>query len=158
MSTPTWLTAKADAASLPALLDRLVSTVQPAQIDNLWVFPTRRVMDAESTVFVLALYEEADRRRVVTAHFRATRNKRGEALIESRLEEHGVTPANRVQRVIDGVLRRLSEDFATTPPASAEIHGSNERWNAAIEALSAVRPGDPLPEVLIDGQGTEPLK
>lgn len=149
MSAPSWLTGKADAASLPALLEGLAPRVAASTIDELYVFPTRRVQGVESTVFVFSVHDQEDRRRVITAHLRATRNKRGEPTIETKLDEHATTPAERVPRVIEGVLKRLSEDFATTPPSHARIDGSVDRWHALIDQLTGIPKGQALPEELI---------
>jgi hypothetical protein len=149
INAPTWLTGKADAASLPALLEGLAARLDVSTIDELYVFPTRRVQGVESTVFVFSVHDAEDRRRVITAHLRATRNKRGEPSIDTKLDEHATTPAERIPRVIDGVLRRLSEDFASTPPSHCRIDGSTERWHALIEQLTNIPKGQALPEELL---------
>jgi hypothetical protein len=134
---PGWLTGRADSGGIPALLERLSRELAVSRIDELWLFPTRRLTGFESTVLVLSLYtDETDRRRVVTAHFKAIRNKRGEATVETRLEEQAVAPADRLIRVIDGVLRRLGDDLAATPQA-ARISGEPERYEALIEAVAS---------------------
>lgn len=134
---PSWLTGRADTGGVPALLERLAQTVPPISIDELWLFPTRRVQGVESTVIVLARYtDEPDRRRVETVHFKATRNKRGEAAVETQLEDHAIAPADRLTRVIDGVLRRLGDDLSATPRA-ARISGEQERWDALVESVAS---------------------
>lgn len=149
VNAPSWLVGKADAASLPALLEGLGPRVGVATIDELYVFPTRRVQGVESTVFVFSVHDAEDRRRVITAHLRATRNKRGEPSIDTKLDEHATTPAERIPRVIEGVLKRLSEDFAATPPSHARIEGSPERWRSLIDQLTSIPKGQPLPEELL---------
>jgi hypothetical protein len=134
---PAWLVGRADSGGVPALLQRLPTTVPPTTIDELWLFPTRRLAGYESTVIVLSLYvDQTDRRRVVTVHFKAVRNKRGEATVESVLEEHAVAPADRLTRVIDGVLRRLGDDMSATPQ-TARISGEEERFEALIEGVAS---------------------
>ena len=156
MSAPTWLTGKADGGSLPALLEGLAARIDVTTVDELYVFPTRRVQGVESTVFVFSVHDEEERRRVITAHLRATRNKRGEPTIETKLDEHATTPPERIPRVIEGVLRRLSEDFASTPPSHAHIDGKDERWRALIDQLMNIPKGQTLPEELIaDEPGRE---
>ena len=150
MSAPSWLTGRADAGSLPVLLDGLAPRIDVATVDELYVFPTRRVQGVESTVFVFSVHDEEDRRRVITAHLRATRNKRGEPAIETRLDEHATAPADRIPRVIEGVLKRLSEEFATTPPSHCRIDRSTARWQALIDQLTGIPKGQPLPEELLD--------
>ncbi len=156
MSAPSWLTGKADAASLPALLEGLAPRIDVSSIDELYLFPTRRVQGTESTVFVFSVNEPEDRRRVITAHLRATRNKRGEPTIETRLDEHATTPPERIPRVIEGVLKRLSEDFAATPPSHCRIEGSEDRWRALIDELTSIPKGQALPEELLADEAQEP--
>jgi hypothetical protein len=137
LSTANWLTGRADTGGVPALLNRLAVAVPPETIDELWIFPTRRLAGVGSTVLVLALYsDEPDRRRVATVHFKATRNKKGEATVETVLEDHAVAPADRLTRVIDGVLRRLGDDLAATP-RTARISGDVDRWEALVEAIAS---------------------
>lgn len=148
-SAPSWLTGKADAASLPALLEGLAPQIDITRVDELYLFPTRRVQGVESTVFVFSVHDEDDMRRVSTAHLRATRNKRGEPTIETRLDEHATAPAERIPRVIEGVLKRLSEDFAATPPSHCRIDGSEQRWRELIDLLTSIPKGQALPEELL---------
>ena len=152
---PSWLTGRADTGGVPALLERLATSVPPESIDELWLFPTRRVQGIESTVLVLARYtDEADRRRVETVHFKATRNKRGEASVDTQLEDHAIAPADRLTRVIDGVLRRLGDDLAATPRA-ARISGDPLRWEALIESFAS---GTELEEALEQVRSRVPAK
>ena len=148
MSAPSWLTGKADSASMASLLERIREQVDVTTVDELFLFPMRKVSGVESTVFVLSLHEADDTRRVLTAHVRATRNKRGEPAIETKFDDQGTIPADRIPRVIDGVLRRLKEDFAT-PPSTARIDGDPARWHALGEVLMSIKASEPLPEVLL---------
>jgi hypothetical protein len=152
MTTPGWLTGKADTASLPALVERLGTQIDIATVEDLWVFPTRRVNGVESTVFVLSLYEPDERRRVITAHVRATRNKRGMPEFDTKLHEHATAPAERLQPVIEGVLDRMSDDYASTPPSRARIDRDPRRWHELVEVLMSVKPNEPLPENLLPNQ------
>ena len=158
INVPSWLTGKADAASLPALLEGLTPQIDVSAIDELYLFPTRRVQGVESTVFVFSVHDAEDRRRVMTAHLRATRNKRGEPAIETKLDEHAIAPAERIPRVIEGVLRRLSEEFAATPPSHCRIERSEQRWRELIQYLTSVPKGQSLPEELLaDPKAEEPI-
>ena len=152
MSAPSWLTGKADAASLAALVEQLGRKIDVGTVDELWLFPTRRVSGVESTVFVLSLHDHDDWRRVLTAHVRATRNKRGDPALETRLTEHATTPAERLPRVIAGVLRRLGDDYAAIPPSYARIDCSARQWQALIEVLMSIKANEPLPENLLQNQ------
>ena len=154
MNRPSWLTGKADSASMASLLERIRGLIDVTTVDELFLFPMRRVSGVESTVFVLSIHDRDDTRRVITAHVRATRNKRGEPAIETKLDEQGTIPADRIPRVIDGVLKRLKEDFAT-PPSTARIDGKPERWHALGEVLMGIKAGEPLPEVLLADDAAE---
>ena len=154
MTAPSWLTGKADAASIASLVERLATQIDVTTVDQLWLFPTRRVAGVESTVFVLSMDDQEDQRRVITAHVRATRNKRGEPTIETRLDEQATLSADRIPRVIDGVLKRLGDDFAT-PPSTARIDGSAERWQQLIDVLMTVKAAEPLPETLLPDSQTQ---
>lgn len=148
MTAPSWLTGKADAASLPALMEKLATQIDVTTIDELFLFPTRRFAGTESTVFVLSIHDHEDQRQVVTAHTRATRNKRGEPTIETKLDEQAILAVDRIPRVIEGVLKRLSDDFAT-PPSTARIDRSTERWNQVIDVLMSIKANEPLPDILL---------
>lgn len=149
---PSWLTGNVDKASLAAIAEALGGQIDPATVDELWLFPTRRVAGVDSTVFVFSIYEHEDRRRVVTAHVRAVRNKRGEATLETKLVEHATAPSEMVPRVIAGVLHRLGEEYASTPPSAARIDCSMERWHALVDVLMSVTSGQTLPEVLLQNE------
>ncbi|MGQ0815518.1 MAG: hypothetical protein ACT4O1_13855 [Gemmatimonadota bacterium] len=148
MNAPSWLTGRADAASLASLIEKLGTQIDVATVDELFVFPMRRVAGVESTVFVLSIHDPDEKRRVITAHVRATRNKRGEPAIETKLDEQAIIPAERIPRVIEGVLKRLSDDFAT-PPSVARIAGSRERWTELGQVLMSIKANEPLPENLL---------
>jgi hypothetical protein len=156
INAPTWLTGRADGGSLPVLLEGLAARVPATTIDEIYLFPTRRVQGVESTVFVFSVHDAEERRRVITAHLRATRNKRGEPAIDTILHEHAIAPAERIPRVIEGVLKRLSEDFASTPPSHCRIDSSEARWKQMIEQLTSIPKGNALPEELLveAGNGT----
>lgn len=125
------------------LLGSLTSELAVESIDSVWVFPPRRLGDAESTVVVLALYcDDADRRRIVTARFISRRQRNGALAVEREVAEHGIAPAERVERLIDGVLRRLGDEPGETPQA-ARIEGQPDRWLELVaqHSPSAAAPG-----------------
>lgn len=155
MSAPAWLTGKADAASLPALMEKLGGLIDTSTIDEFWVFPTQRSAGVESTVFVVSFHEEQEMRRVITAHFRTIRNRRGEPTIDSKLDEHALAPAERIPRVIEGVLKRM-DDFSAVAPGHARIDRNPARWAEVIEVLVNLKPNEPLPETLLaNAKGNE---
>lgn len=155
MTAPSWLTGKADAASLAAIAESLGTQIDPATVDELWLFPTRRAAGVESTVFVFSIHEHEGRRRVVTAHVRAVRNKRGVPALETKLVEHATAPAEMVPRIIAGVLHRLGDEYAATPPSAARIDCSMDRWHELVNVLMSVKPNEPLPETLTQNGATK---
>lgn len=124
-----WINAGADEGALHALLDRIVERVPRERIDVLWIFPPRLAGGIESTVMVIAGFDDdADRRTVATAHFRVTRDRRGRASVDLQMQEHGSAPLGATQRVVDGVLRRLGDEVGRETPRRTEIAGSAAAW------------------------------
>ncbi|MBX6366308.1 MAG: hypothetical protein IRZ00_20885, partial [Gemmatimonadetes bacterium] len=125
-----------DETTPPAsLLEALARTIPIADIDELWLFPPRRVGAADSTVVVVAAFDDDPaRRRVLTARFSVTRGAKGQPVLQQDLAEHGAAPADRIPRLVDGVLRRLDEP-ADAAPVHLRVGGSEERWAQAVAGL-----------------------
>ena len=149
MSTaPQWVNAGPDEGALHALLQRLSAELPVREIDQLWLFPTRRAGGIESTVVVAAAFDadDADRRTVITAHFTVTRDKKGRAQVSDRMLEHGVAPDSAVPRVVEGVLRRLGDEVGKEAPRHVELGGDADAWWSLIEELGGTRPVEPSEE------------
>ena len=132
-----WVNTEPDEAAPHALLDRLAQQIPAAIIDEIWLFPTRRAGGVESSVFVVTAYgEDPERRRVVTAHFSVTRDKKGRAQVQQHIEEHALAPAAALGRVVDGVLRRLGDEIAHAPRAE-RIDRDPACWQALRLDLGA---------------------
>ncbi len=115
------------AAALAAAGARLPSE----RVDRVWLFPPRQTGEKETGLAVLAVFPEedggsADRRGVWTLGYEAERLKGGKTQRTDSLVEQAVAPAGRVERVIEGVLRRLGTD--TEVPATFEVEGDPARW------------------------------
>ncbi len=145
----------ADPTSPVALLQALARALPPEAIDELWIFPARRVGGSQSTVIVASAFEpnagaatgpegsdaeagqtaEAapDRRRIITARFTLGGDAHAREL-RQELAEHGAAPAERIGRVVDGVVRRLDDEPA--PPRHARIAGDASRWLELLEHLA----------------------
>jgi hypothetical protein len=135
MSSAQWANIGDDAGALHALLERLRSHVAVESMDFLWLFPPRRIAIGESVVVVVAACDEDEgRRRVITARFTVSRNRKGVADVKERVDEHGTAPADAVARIVQGVLRRLGED-AEAEPRAEQINGELDRWDALIVEL-----------------------
>ena len=135
MTTSPWANIGDDAGAIHALLQRIADHVSVPLIQDLWIFPARRIAAGESIVIVVgANGEDDDRRRVITAHFTVIRNKKGAATVTARFDEHGTAPTAAVPRIVQGVLRRLGEDMDASPREEI-IGASHERWDALIVDL-----------------------
>jgi hypothetical protein len=132
MSSQQWANIGDDEGALYALLERIPQQLAVTLIDYVWIFPARRIAIGESIVVVVGGFaEDAERRRVLTAHFTISRDKKGRAFVNMRFDEHGSAPEAAVPRIVDGVLRRLGED-ADAPPREEQIGGNPDRWDALI--------------------------
>lgn len=126
----------AEAAPIFALLNGLAERLGIASIDQLWLFPPRRVADAETAVVVLsAFHDDEDRRRVFTAHYAALTDRKGQLEIEEHVEERGIAPVERIGRLVEGVLQRVEDELAAAPPRAARIAGDPGLWSELVESL-----------------------
>lgn len=126
-----------EAAPIFALLNGLAERVGIAGIDEVWLFPPRRVADAETAVVVVSVFQEddEDRRRVFTAHYAAFTDRKGRLEIEEHVEERGIAPTERIGRLVEGVLQRVEDELAAAPPRTARIAGDPGRWGELLESL-----------------------
>ncbi|MEJ2187340.1 MAG: hypothetical protein P8Z36_15620 [Gemmatimonadota bacterium] len=125
-----------EAAPIFALLNGLAERLGIAGIDQLWLFPPRRVADAETADVVLsAFHDDPGRRRVFTAHYAALTDRKGRLEIEEHVEERGIAPTERIGRLVEGVLQRVEDELAASPPRAARIDGDPGRWNELVESL-----------------------
>jgi len=150
-----------DPSSPVALLEALARALPPETIDELWIFPARRLGAAtQSTVIVASAFEAtaaappeaqppaaeepgqapgaevpSDRRRIITARFTLAGDPRTRQELHHELAEHGAAPAERVGRVVDGVVRRLDDE--PEPPRHARIAGDLARWTELLQKLGS---------------------
>lgn len=126
---------------LLALLMSLASRVSTRALDELWIFPPRTSAKSESALVVVsAFHDDPDRRRVLTARYKATRAADGTYAVDESLVEHAVAPADRIGRVIDGVIRRLDDDLAQLAPVPNRIEGDTDNWVALLDSIGASGP------------------
>lgn len=151
MSTAQWANIGDDPGALHALVERLPEHVPVAAIDYLWIFPARRIAIGESIVIVIGAFDvDPERRRVGTAHFTVSRNRKGAATVNVRFDEHGSAPVGAVPRIVQGVLRRLGEDTEASP-REEQICGESDRWDALVVELGGApriedaAPAEPAP-------------
>jgi hypothetical protein len=149
MSSGQWANIGEDAGALHALVERIAGHVPVSIIDYLWIFPPRRIAVGESVVVVIGALDEAERRRVITARFTVTRNRRGEASVTTRFDEHGTAPVDAIARIVQGVLRRLGEDTSAEPREVA-VAGRTQRWDDLIVELGGRPPAAAPDRTLAD--------
>lgn len=123
---------------LGAALAGVAGRFPPERLAQVWLFPPRRVAAKESglAVLVVTADDAADERRTIwTLRYEAEAGKGGKVARTDALEEQGTVPADRVDRIVDGVVRRL--DGEGGPPDVRELEGDEEAWRALLEELGA---------------------
>jgi hypothetical protein len=122
------------AAALAAAADRVPSE----RIDQVWVFPPHPRGAKESGLAVLAAYAgEPDdpRRTIFTVQYEAESVKGLVKRVDVVLEE-GTVPRDRLDRLVDGIVRRLGGGLET--PDIRDLAGSAESWAALLAELGGV--------------------
>jgi hypothetical protein len=114
---------------LRRVLERLPERVPPERIDCLWRFAPRDLNGRESGLLVLSLFDEAEpaspTRELLTLRYEAEA-ARNEIRVTDTLTSQGRAPADRIPRLIEGVLARLEDE--REDPAAEEIRGDPARW------------------------------
>jgi hypothetical protein len=122
--------------ALGRLLLELTATVPVHRIDRVWVFAPRTTAARETGLVVLSLLgespERADRRQLVTVRYEAE-TVRGAVRRADRITEEGWAPADRLSRLIAGVLARLGA--GAEEPVERAIGGRAEAWAALLADL-----------------------
>lgn len=131
-------------AHLVAALAAVAERISPDRVDEVWLFPPRPVGEKESGLAVLTVFpaegERADRRVLFTLRYEAEAEKTpkgkptGRVLRTDLLEEQGVAPADRLDRIVDGVVRRLGG--AGDAPEVRPIGGDVARWEALLRGAA----------------------
>lgn len=127
-----------DEGAIYALLARLAERIEVQTIDTLWIFPSRRSAGVESTVAVISAFDSdaPGRRRVGAVRWIVNRDRRGRATVQEEVHEYALAPEDALQRVVDGVMRRLGDD-AREPPRAIAIGGDTGRWSELLRELGA---------------------
>jgi hypothetical protein len=112
--------------------------VAPETVDQVWLFPRRAVGNRESALAVLVVVppEDAARRTIWTVRYEIDAPRGQKPTRTERVEEQGTVPPDRVDRIIDGVLRRLEGGEADAPDVR-ELRGDLGAWTALLSELGA---------------------
>ncbi|HEX2080796.1 MAG TPA: GNAT family N-acetyltransferase [Longimicrobium sp.] len=123
------------AAALAAAAER----IPPQRVDAVWLFPARQLGARESGLAVLSVFAEGDEARrtrtIHTVRYVVEPQAGGKAARADAVEEQGTVPLDRVERIIEGVLRRL--DVPETPDVR-ETGGDAGRWAELLAELGGV--------------------
>lgn len=121
-------------APLFDLLRTLAEEITTPRIDQVWIFPPRRIEVGETSVVVVASFTETeeDRRRVFAAHYTALDDADEHRLA---VAEYGTAPADRVGRLVEEVVERIKEGPAGAP-RSVRIEGQERRWTETLHELA----------------------
>ena len=114
--------------ALPRTLKRIGTQLGAESIDRLWIFPPLVRGRREWGLVAASCFDQAGRRRLVTAQYAAERTGKG-LFLDTKLTEEGVAPPDRLPRVMDGVTRRAPRMKGS--PQVVDIAGGAE----ALEAL-----------------------
>lgn len=122
-------------SALGRVLRLLEQRVGAAALDTLWLFPPRLRGRSEQGLVVAGCFATGEeRRRVLTAIYAAERSGKG-LQVQTRFFEEGVAPAERLPRIIDGVVRRSTDDLGN--PRCVEIGGDARRLLALLAEFDA---------------------
>ena len=126
---------------LGAALASVAGRIPSARVEQVWLFPPRRVGAKESGLAVLVVTsgDDADPGRTIwTVRYDAETGRGGKTESAHALEEQGTVPPDRVGRIVDGVVRRLEAE--SDAPDVRELAGDPTAWRALLAEL-----GTPLP-------------
>ncbi len=127
------MTAPGFSDPLRRLLARLPERIPPERIDFLWRFAPRDLNGRESGLLVLSLFDPSDpagnTRELLTLQYESEPARDGMRLTDL-LTSQGRAPADRVPRLIDGVLARLADE--REDPVAEEIRGDPDRWSRLL--------------------------
>lgn len=103
-------------------LRELGRTIPPSEIAELWVFPPLSALEGSAEFFLFTCFD-GDRRRLYSACLPPGVKPNGTT--GQTITEHGLVPADRVPRMVDGLQRRLGD---LAEPRHVQIGGCAVRW------------------------------
>jgi len=123
--------------ALRAVVASLTDRVHLDRVDRVWIFPAKEIGATETGFLVLSLVAdepaEAGQRQLLTIRYEAER-ARSAGAPRVEVTEEGRAPADRVARIIRGVVERLE---AADEPAEYVVQGDPDRWSAVLGELAA---------------------
>ncbi len=125
---------------LAAALAVAAEHTPPEQVDQLWIFPPRPLGARESGLAVLALFAEPDargqRRTLHTLTYEAEAVRGGKTRRVDTRQEEGTVPRDRLDRIVDGMVRRLGG--GTETPEVRDVGGDPAAWASLLAELAGM--------------------
>lgn len=143
MSAPPRFGAEARDPRLGEALAAAALRIRPERVEQVWLFPPRRVPARESGLAVLVVSSDdpGDAARAIwTVRYDAVAAKGGKTTVEQALEEQGTVPPDRVGRIVEGVARRLEAE--SDAPDVRDTGGDANAFAALLAELGAPRAVD----------------
>ena len=119
--------------ALPRTLREVGRRLGPAAIERLWVFPPLVRGRREWGLVAASCYEGRTARRLVTARYAAQRTGKG-LFLDTHLFDEGVAPADRLPRVMEGVVKRAKTPLGS--PRLVEVGGATEAFEVLMRDYS----------------------
>lgn len=141
--------------ALAAALGSIADRIPPERVDAVWLFPARQLGARESGLAVLSVFVEGDdarrTRTIHTLHYvLEPPAPKSRPVRTDELEEQGTVPLDRIDRIIEGVLRRL--DVPETPDVR-DTGGDAGAWVALLAELSGIPLDTSAPPAPADAGG-----
>lgn len=130
--------------AIPRTVRELERRLGVASIDRLWIFPPLIRGRREWGLVAASSFEGQRARRLVTARYSARRTGRG-LYLDARYLDQGVAPADRLPRVMEGVVRRGPAPLGG--PRVVEVGGDPAAFDAFMKGF-----GDELFEEAVKGR------
>ncbi|MDE2782807.1 MAG: hypothetical protein OXK77_07615 [Gemmatimonadota bacterium] len=130
--------------AIPRTVHELGRRLGAASIDRLWIFPPLIRGRREWGLVAASSFEGQKARRLVTARYSARRTGKG-LFLDARYLDQGVAPADRLPRVMEGVVRRGPAPLGG--PRLVEVGGDSAAFDAFMKEF-----GDELFEEAVKGR------
>lgn len=119
--------------ALPRTLREVGERLGPEAMDRLWIFPPLIRGRREWGLVAAGCFDGSGARRLVTARYSAQRTGKG-LYLETRMVDQGVAPADRLPRVMEGVVRRGPAPLGS--PRNVEVGGESGSFEAFMGGFS----------------------
>lgn len=115
--------------ALPRTLREVEQRIGPDAIDRLWIFPPLVRGRREWGLVAASCFDGSHARRLITARYSAERTGKG-LYLESQLLDEGVAPAERLPRVMAGVVKRGPRPLGS--PRLVEVAGGRNAFDSLM--------------------------